>query len=268
MKKIIHFSDIHIGHNGMHQRFRDVIRSPAMIKQPAKNYVIVITGDIVEEASEENYRIAKECFDILTNRGYQVLIVPGNHDCGTGNLADKKWVKQFNKQFFGTYNLDYPQLDIIGGIAFIGLDSMEEELGTLDRIGASGELGEKQLKKLDTMLASKEVQDCEKIVVYLHHHPLDPTSQHELKDAKELGKVLVKYNSGEYKIDAVLFGHLHTGKKWNGWCEIPRVYGAGTTTMKGGGPSFHRVIDLTRAPVYDYNADFHSLHQENRCGIQ
>jgi 3',5'-cyclic AMP phosphodiesterase CpdA len=257
MKKIIHFSDIHIGHKDMYQRFRDVIRSLVMIKQPAKNYVIVITGDIVEEASKENYRTAKKCLDILTDQGYQVLIVPGNHDYGSGNLANKKWVKQFKNQFFNNYSSNYPKVDIIESCAFIGLDSMEAELGTWDRIGASGELGEDQLINLDKKLASKKVQKCDKIVVYMHHHPLDQLPLHELKDAKELSKLLIKYNTGEYKIDAVLFGHLHHARKWNGWCKIPRVYDAGTTTMKDGCTGFHRVIDLTREPVYDYDADFH-----------
>ncbi|MHC4725505.1 MAG: hypothetical protein ACYS9V_14930, partial [Planctomycetota bacterium] len=58
---------------------------------------------------------------------------------------------------------------------------------------------------------------------------------------------------GEKKgIDAVLFGHLHLGKKSNGWCGIQRVYEAGSTTMKDGSPGFHRVIDLKRDSVYDY----------------
>jgi len=263
MKKIIHFSDIHIGHNEMYQRFQDVIRNLVLIKQPPKNYVIVITGDIVDEASKENYRMAKECLDMLTNQGYQVLVVPGNHDYGSGNFANKKWVGQFKKQFFGSVKIEYPKLDIIDGCAFIGLDSMAEELGTVDRIGASGELGEKQLKKLDAQLASKKVQDCAKIVVYMHHHPFDPIPQHILKDAKELSEVLVKYNSGKYKIHALLFGHLHLGKKWHGWCRIPRVYDAGATTMKNGCPGFHRVIDLTREPVYDYDADFHGDYASN-----
>ncbi len=252
MKKIIHLSDIHIGYKDMYLRFREVIQNLAMIKTPAKNYVIVITGDIVDEGSDQNYASAKECLDVLEGRGYKVLIVPGNHDYGSGDFADKKWVKAFKKRFFGNQQIDYPKLDIIDGIAFIGLDSMEEELGFLDRIGGNGELGKKQLKKLDTLLKSKDIEKCEKKVLYLHHHPLDPLPQHELKDAKELYKVLQKY-----QIDVLLFGHLHHGKKWNGWCDIKRVYDAGTTTMKRGGPGYHRVLDLKLKPQYDYDADFH-----------
>jgi 3',5'-cyclic AMP phosphodiesterase CpdA len=257
MKKVIHLSDVHIGCEGMYERFRDVIRHLAMIKQPAVNYVVVITGDIVDEASDENYSMAKECLDILTSGGYRVLIVPGNHDYGSGNCADKKWVKKFKKQFFSSDQVGYPKLDIIDGMAFIGLDSMEKELGTWDRRGANGELGKNQLNKLDAMLGSNKVHACEKTVIYLHHHPVDPIPQHELKDAKGLGKVVSKYKDS---IQAVLFGHLHLGKKSNGWCGIERVYDAGATTMKDGAPGSHRVIDLAREPIYDYDADFHGKY--------
>ena len=49
MKKIIHLSDLHIGHEGMYERFRELIRRLTLLKQPAANYVVVITGDLVEE---------------------------------------------------------------------------------------------------------------------------------------------------------------------------------------------------------------------------
>ncbi|MHC4725504.1 MAG: metallophosphoesterase family protein [Planctomycetota bacterium] len=152
MKKIIHLSDLHIGYEGMYERFRAVIHHLAMIKQPAKNYVVVITGDIVDEASDLNYSMARECLDMLSNQGYRVLVVPGNHDYGSGNCADKKWVKEFKVRFFDTANITYPKQDIINKVAFIGLDSMEKELGTWDRRAANGELGKRQRDALDKML--------------------------------------------------------------------------------------------------------------------
>lgn len=262
MKKIIHLSDLHIGPEGMFERFRDVIRRLTMLKQPAKDYVVVITGDLVEEASDTNYSMAKKCLKMLSGEGYRVLVVPGNHDYGSGNCADKKWVKKFKRYFFGPEkeNMRYPKLDIIDGIAFVGLDSMEDELGTWDRRASNGELGEKQRNRLDKMLGLDKVQNCDKTVIYLHHHPLDPIPTHELKDAKALGALLSKYvKKDEEKkgIDAILFGHLHIGKKSNGWCDVQRVYDAGTSTMKGEAPGFHRVINLSKDPVYDYDADFH-----------
>lgn len=40
-------------------------------------------------------------------------------------------------------------MDIIENIAFMGLDSMAEELNWTDRLFAQGELGNKQLKRLE-----------------------------------------------------------------------------------------------------------------------
>lgn len=251
MKKVIHFSDVHIGFEDMHKRFYEVISNLATLKQPAGDYVVVITGDIVDKASDENYLMGRKYLDVLSNYGYKVLVVPGNHDYGSGDSADEKWVKEFKKQFFDNVNITYPKLDVIDEVAFIGLDSMEAELHWWDKGGGDGELGKEQLGKLDAMLRSDKVKDCLK-VVYLHHHPWDPIPRHKLKDSDKFCDVLKNH-----KVDALLFGHLHHGKKWNGLCNIPRVYDAGTTTMKEGRPGFHRVMHLNRNAVKDYDADLH-----------
>ena len=79
MKKIIHFSDLHLGHTDMCNRFEQVVLNLVKIKQPAEDYVIVITGDIVEKASLENYSMAKQCLALLTKRGHEVLVVHGEY---------------------------------------------------------------------------------------------------------------------------------------------------------------------------------------------
>ena len=50
MKKIIHLSDLHIGYNDLGDRFDCIASNIIFGKQPADQYVIVITGDIVESA--------------------------------------------------------------------------------------------------------------------------------------------------------------------------------------------------------------------------
>lgn len=60
------------------------------------------------------------------------------------------------------------------------------------------------------------------------------------------------------KVDALLYGHLHHAKKWHGWAGINRVYDAGSTTKKNGGPGVHRVIELSKNDLrFDYDADYH-----------
>ena len=130
---------------------------------------------------------------------------------------------------------------------------MAEEVHWYDSLFANGELGEKQLERLDKILSRKSVQDCAYRVVYLHHHPFDPLPFHELKDSKELGETLKKHGN----IDAILYGHNHIGKKRNGSWGIPRCYDAGAATRKDNDAGYHRVIDLTRDARLDYDGDFH-----------
>ncbi|UCE08029.1 MAG: metallophosphoesterase [bacterium] len=255
MKKIIHLSDLHIGYDkqNLNERFQGILESIIFIKEPAENYIIVVTGDLVEEAiNPSNHDNAKIFLDRLRSNKFNVLVIPGNHDYGTGTNANKKYMTKFKKMFYGDENFNFPKLDIIDNIAFIGLDSMEEELNTFDKIGANGELGKSQRERLDELLNQEQVKNCSYRVIYLHHHPFDPRILHELKDSKELGEILMKHGN----IDAILFGHNHNFRKWNGKWNIKRCYDAGSSTRKNDKPSLIRVIDLSQSPKEDYDADF------------
>ncbi len=255
MKKIIHLSDLHIGFQkqDLKKRFEGIVQSIAFVKEPADDYVIVVTGDLVEKATNPaNLEAAKLYLGQLQSRGFTVLVVPGNHDYGMGGKASPKYQKNFKRLFYDDENCIFPRLDIIDEIAFVGLDSMEEELHVYDWFGANGELGRNQRDRLDALLGQENVRKCGHRVIYLHHHPFDPWMLHELKDSNELGDLLKKHGN----IDAILFGHNHHFRKWNGKWGIPRCYDAGSSTRKDDTPSFHRVIDLSRPPADDYDADF------------
>jgi predicted MPP superfamily phosphohydrolase len=50
-------------------------------KEPASNYVIIISGDLVEKATDSSsYAEAKLYIDLLKDAGFRVLVIPGNHD--------------------------------------------------------------------------------------------------------------------------------------------------------------------------------------------
>ncbi len=255
MKKIIHISDLHIGFNGqdLKKRFGGIVQSIVFVKEPAEDYIIVVSGDLVEKATDPaNHEAVNMYLEELQSHGFTVLVIPGNHDYGTGTNANHKYQKKFKQLFYDDENLIFPKLDIIEEIAFIGLDSMEAEMNTFDKLGANGELGIDQRDRLDTLLDQDNVKKCSYRVVYLHHHPFDPWLFHELKDSKELGDILEKHGN----IDAILFGHNHYFRKWNGKWGIPRCYDAGSSTRKNDSLSYHRVIDLSKAPSEDYDADF------------
>jgi len=256
MKKIIHLSDLHIGHEDCGENFRTIIENIAFLKQPAKNYIIVITGDIVDDAHHDEY-IDEAIAGIreLEEQGYTVLLIPGNHDYGSGAVGNKKFVTLFKEKYYGTVEVNYPKLDIIGKIAFIGLDSTAEELHWNDRFFSEGELGEEQLARLKKILKKPEVASRKK-VIYLHHHPFDFKFGMQLKDRQELKDVI------ENRVDMILFGHYHNnpasaGRIFHGAWGIPRCYNAGSSTHKNGDKGFQRVIDLSSPdPRMDYDGCF------------
>jgi 3',5'-cyclic AMP phosphodiesterase CpdA len=256
VKKIIHLSDIHVGYEECSANFRAIIDAITFLKQPAKNYIVVITGDIVNNAYHSEFiDEAVSAIKQLEDSGYKVLPVPGNHDYGTGVAGDKKFVNVFKERYYKSGKVTYPKLDIIDKIAFIGLDSTAEELHWNDRFFSEGELGNEQLKRLRNMLNKPEVKSRKK-VVYLHHHPFDFKLGMQLKDKNDFKKII------ENKIDMILFGHYHAdsrsaGKIYHGAWGIPRCYNAGSSTHKNGNVGFQRIIDLSKAdPRMDYDGNF------------
>jgi predicted MPP superfamily phosphohydrolase len=256
MKKIIHLSDLHVGHDECGKRFHTIIDNISFLKQPAADYIILITGDIVDNANRPNQvKEAVASIEKFKKLGYRILVIPGNHDYGNGSMGDIKFVSLFKKKFYKDMHLTYPKLDIIDELAFIGLDSTAEELHWSDRIFSEGELGKAQLERLKNILEKPEVT-CRKRIVFLHHHPFDYKLGMQLKDNEELKKVI------ENKIDMLLFGHYHNhaasaSKIYHGTWGIPRCYNAGSSTHKNENIGFQRVIDLSNGdPGMDYDGNF------------
>jgi 3',5'-cyclic AMP phosphodiesterase CpdA len=249
MKKIIHLSDIHIGYKDCEQKFDSIVNNIISLFSPDE-YLIVITGDTVNNANqEENLVKAKSFIKKLENKKFKVLIIPGNHDYGTGYSARHEHVRKFKEVYFGNANLEYPKVDIDDGIVFIGIDTNEEELHWYDRFFADGEIGRDQLSRLEAIINDGTNSTLKK-VIYFHHHPIDSKPLRQLKDALKLKEII------DGKVNAMLFGHNHNKKidsfrNLNGEWNIQRVYNAGSATHIGGTIGFHRVIDLLKPPATD-----------------
>lgn len=227
-------SDLHVGFEGLGRKFHQIINH--LISEEgrhARDYVIVITGDLIDNAHhQEDYAEVKAGLKSLNEAGFEnILLVPGNHDYGTGNKGDKKFVKLFQRTFFKE-GQGYPKKDIIEDLAFIGLDSMAEELHWYDALWSEGELGDQQLRRLSTVLQEDDVRACQRRVIYLHHHPFDARPLHQLKDSQKLYRVLQVAIDKGISIDALLYGHNHEGKAHNGQWGIRRCYDAGSATLK------------------------------------
>ena len=149
---------MHVGYEDCGPKFRAIIDNITFLKQPANNYIVLITGDIVDNANHsEQADEALDAIQQLEERGYKVLVIPGNHDYGTGTMGNSKFVNLFKEKYYKTRKISYPKLDIIDEIAFIGLDSTAEELHWLDRFLSEGELGKAQLSSLSKILKDPEI---------------------------------------------------------------------------------------------------------------
>jgi len=278
MKSIIHLSDLHVGYKDFNKRLLSVVdHFISQLGDHAQDYILVITGDLVDNAHHlESFHIVKSRLNDLKQAGFKhILIIPGNHDFGTGDHGDKKFVKIFSEIFYPDRQ-DFPRKDIIDGLALIGLNSMAEELNWYDSLFAQGEIGKQQLQVLEKMLKEPDVRTCRKRVVYLHHHPFDYRPLHQLKDARKLKRVLKNAMKEGITIDALLFGHNHEGNACNGKWGIPRCYDAGSITFKPR-PSYVnwlpwfqvkssvRVIDIESPDTAkDYSLKFPNTQDENK----
>lgn len=232
-KKIIHLSELLVRKdikkkNSNYDDLKCLVDNIILQASPATDYIIVITGNLVDGARRQNCGAVLDQLDKLKKKGFVVLVVPGNHDYGfMGNIYNEKLVDRFNKFFFAEkQEIEFPMLNIIDNIAFIGLDTTE---GIRDGDSflhfASGELGEKQLMALDNILNTYEVKTSTYKVVYMHHSPVLEDFVSALTDVKKLRSIL-----GYSNIDIMLFGHSHVFESFNGmWGSIKRSYDAGSS---------------------------------------
>jgi predicted MPP superfamily phosphohydrolase len=248
--QIIHLSDLHVGYKQCGPKAATIVENIVKHENPSDS-IIIITGDIVEQAKRENdLAAALKLIEKLKTHSFRVLLCPGNHDYGTGLVNYSKYAENFAKVFLPQVKT-FPQLDIINDVAFIGLDSNAEEIHWYDLFFADGELGAAQLAKLAEMLNSAEVKDKTK-VVYLHHHPLNSLPFYRLKDNKKLKEIIAN------KIDILLCGHLHLGNSYNNAWGIKLVLEGGSSTGKRMSKVFgqrikHRLINPTDFSVVEKN---------------
>ncbi len=211
--KFIHLSDLHI-----HTHAADNKDAISLLRFVAKTYPdhpLIITGDIADDGTEEQFENAYKLLEPFKGRVY---ICPGNHDFGAvGNFYSYERAMRFDKILAeglhqgGTFKGDStPVVNILRNgsqeIMLIALDSNLETEMPFDF--ACGEIGESQLKSLNTILGNPANAGMVKVLLF-HHHPFvrnDPFM--ELVDAKALAKTI--YN----RIDLVLFGHKHEMGEW------------------------------------------------------
>ena len=220
--KIIHISDLHYPDSGENPIFliKKIIKHYSRVKQKP---LVILTGDIVDTTTRKRYfKEAKMFLEELINKGFKLLICPGNHDLKafgaapiiSGRIRFDNYFKSLLPKGYNYYGdednnfFDFPMVNKFSNHYFIGLDSMAAEWGP----GTTGELGDEQLTELKEIL--EEIRSNEKnpiITVYLHHHPLKFTYRPRLLRLKDKKKLLTTIKG----INILLFGHIHFNERFS-----------------------------------------------------
>lgn len=215
--KFIQLSDLHIHTHDNDNK--DVCSTLSFVLDKYPKHRLIVTGDIVDDGAGKQFENA---FALLKPFKGRIFICPGNHDFGAqGNFFSEERALRFDHILAeqlnqgGTFKGDStPVVNIIKEgnteIMLIALDSNLETEHPFDF--ACGEIGEPQLRALNTILSGNS--DAGKVkLLFFHHHPFmvnDPFM--ELKDAKALANIVYG------RVDLVLFGHKHEMKQWeNRW---------------------------------------------------
>jgi 3',5'-cyclic AMP phosphodiesterase CpdA len=226
MIRIFHVSDLHFDCEGdsdtkakkllatiWARHFQREIYPGVQGGKGTKSYLLV-TGDVVDDARENQYQAAAEALSPFRGR---LLMCPGNHDFGLlGNFFEPASLGLWRRYFqpLCVAEGDQTQKAAVGAlleegesrIVTIGLNSNLLTESPLDF--AQGEIGEPQLESLRVLLNRAAFMDVPTLV-YLHHRPLAfdwPTSRvMALRDAAEFLGVV------EGVVDFVAYGHSGRG---------------------------------------------------------
>ena len=188
MRRIVHISDLHFGNNdaALLRPLREAI-------QEIQPHLVVVCGDLVEHATAEEFRQAREFLDSLP---YAQLVVPGNHDLPFYNLWSRAVVGLARYRRAITAETQ-PRFDD-GELTVIGANT--SRLWPI----RGGSLSSQQLESLAEEFRAAP-QDRMRILVT--HHPFDLPQQQDRRlivgHARRAICRLAPF------VDILLAGHIH-----------------------------------------------------------
>lgn len=217
--KVIHLSDLHIGRSIEESKMFVIFSSHISHYYPGTT--VVITGDITDSGTEEQFAEASGLISLLKKTN-PVVVVPGNHDYAwKGNIFCKDsweaWLKYFGPEEI-TEGLSMVCSD---GIWFFCVDSGDP---SDKEISARGYISENLAAHLMKVLALGN--GINKRIVLLHHHPFDYGFFTKLNGSD----LLLDAVSGN--CEALLFGHKHNLGCWRNLYDIPIIAASHKTTSE------------------------------------
>jgi 3',5'-cyclic AMP phosphodiesterase CpdA len=174
---------------------------------------VVVTGDLTNLALEPEFELARSVLEVdLGLDPSRVTVVPGNHDLYTRGARRAArferyfapWLANDLPEIAAETGGPFPIVRILGPVAIVALGSAVPRAPLV----AAGEIGERQLRALERVLAHPEVAR-RTVVLALHHPPVHGWTRAKahlegLRDAPALLEQLSRLTRG-----VVLHGHLH-----------------------------------------------------------
>ncbi len=224
--KIIHISDLHFRANN-DGRDELLAQGLAKLNERCPEHNLIITGDITDDGSREQYELAYAHLSPFIGR---LFLCPGNHDYGAmGNFYSRDRAARFDEfteslQIYAYYfDSGGPVIKTVNdgerNINIVGLDTNLKTTTAFDF--ACGKVGDSQLEHLWNFFHTS-IRRPDINIVYLHHHPfvnLNPMM--ELVDRRKLMRIIYG------RVNVLLFGHRHTEKTWQGERGIQLINSAG-----------------------------------------
>jgi 3',5'-cyclic AMP phosphodiesterase CpdA len=188
MRVVAHISDLHFGYN-------DPLLAKALSRTlvDLKPDVLVVSGDLVEHATDFEFQSARDFLDTLP---HPQIIVPGNHDLPFYNLW-RRFIEGLDKYRRFITNEREPAF-IDDEIAIVGADSAH-----LYPV-KGGKITDSQLDDLVALFSSFPAG---LIRILVTHHPFDlpePSNPHLL-----IGHSLRAVTRLAPVVDILLAGHVH-----------------------------------------------------------
>jgi 3',5'-cyclic AMP phosphodiesterase CpdA len=188
MQCVVHISDLHFGNND--ESLLGPLQQAICAIDPK---VLVVSGDLVEHATEREFRRARTFLDSLP---YPKIIVPGNHDLPFYNLLERAIVRLGRYKRLITPDLAPEYID--DQVAIIGANS--------SRIWPirGGSISSVQLLALKNRFEAVP-ENLTRVLVT--HHPFDlPPDQHSKLIVGHARRAIATLAPS---VDVLLAGHIH-----------------------------------------------------------
>lgn len=192
---------------------------------------VIITGDLTTTSLKKEYQLAKSFAELLRDHGFDLFIIPGNHDHYTKSAYRKKrFYRYFPAQFSPKTSFNLKKHGVTAYQLKKGwtLVAMDTTLAT-SLISSNGLFSEKIENNLKNLL--DEISYDEKIIL-INHFPFFPTE----KPRKSLLRGEALQNVIESRSNIVFYLHGHTHRR-----SLADLRGNGLPIVLDSGSTAHRM---------------------------